>query len=306
MTWRASASSQLGLVSVAQLQADGVTDDRLRRMVERGEVQPFRRGVWLLAGAPSHPHQPLLAAALAVPDATVSHRAAANVWGWLDTSEPELTALPRRNPRLEGVIVHRRDNLAPSDVARFGVFARITSPSRTLIDLAGLQAVSDETLIEAVFDGLIADAPTRPRLVKDLSRLHQARVPGSARLRKLLDTELPTGRPPHRALEHRLRQIILASTLPRPEPNYVIRVHRQPIEVDQAWPHARLAVEADSRRWHSNKGDLLQDRNRDQLLATVGWQVVRFTTDQIMTTPDTVVKRIGRTLAQRTTATTSG
>ena len=50
---------------------------------------------------------------------------------------------------------------------------------------------------------------------------------------------------------------------------------------DFCWPDLHLIVEVDSWRWHGGRQAGEDDADRGQILATVSWNVVRFTRDQV-------------------------
>lgn len=76
--------------------------------------------------------------------------------------------------------------------------------------------------------------------------------------------------------------------LPAPLANEPLRPSGTELTVDFLWPGQRLAVEADSRAWHSTRQAFEEDRLRDQLLTVEGLRVVRFTWRQIVREPERV------------------
>jgi hypothetical protein len=75
------AGRQLGLITLDQLLATGLSLPQVHRRVAAGIIIPFRRGVYRLAGAPQTWEQAVLAAALAAGrGAVISHATAAAVW----------------------------------------------------------------------------------------------------------------------------------------------------------------------------------------------------------------------------------
>ena len=47
--------------------------------------------------------------------------------------------------------------------------------------------------------------------------------------------------------------------------------------IDLAYPHARLAIEAQSMAWHAGRADLQRDCNKHNLLVRLGWRLLTFT-----------------------------
>ena len=73
--------------------------------------------------------------------------------------------------------------------------------------------------------------------------------------------------------ERRLRALVLASDLPKPEVNVPIG----PYEADLLWRPERLIVEADSYRFHSGRESFEHDCQRDFYLESQGFHVIRVT-----------------------------
>lgn len=67
--------------------------------------------------------------------------------------------------------------------------------------------------------------------------------------------------------------------------------------LDFAFPAAKLAVEADGRRWHSTARSFAADRARDHAALRHGWMVVRLTERD---RPDEVRGIIAGLIAERT------
>jgi hypothetical protein len=69
--------------------------------------------------------------------------------------------------------------------------------------------------------------------------------------------------------------------LPRPETNARI----EGIEVDFIWRDMRLIVEVDGYAYHRSPAAFERDRERDAILTTKGWRVLRFTYAQVTHRP---------------------
>jgi very-short-patch-repair endonuclease len=59
-----------------------------------------------------------------------------------------------------------------------------------------------------------------------------------------------------------------------------------------AWPEARLAVEVDGFAFHADRSRYRSDRRRGNGLVPAGWQVLRFSWEDVTTWPDVVVGRV--------------
>ena len=75
---------------------------------------------------------------------------------------------------------------------------------------------------------------------------------------------------------------------------------REVARIDLAYPRARLAIEADSFRWHSGRETWQRDLSRQNLLVLRGWTVLRFTWDDVAHRGGHVVAEVARALEQKT------
>ena len=62
--------------------------------------------------------------------------------------------------------------------------------------------------------------------------------------------------------------------------------------LDFAFPHLRVGVEADGRRWHSDAQSFEHDRQRDNALTAAGWRILRVTERQVRTDPAGIRDRV--------------
>ena len=61
---------------------------------------------------------------------------------------------------------------------------------------------------------------------------------------------------------------------------------------DFYWPSLRLVVETDGWETHKTKAAFKSDRRKDAALTSAGYRVVRFTYEDVVYEPDTVVTRL--------------
>ncbi len=269
------AARQHGLVSRAQVLGLGATVAMIEHRLATGRWIRVGGGVYRLAGVPVTWRQRALAACLiAGPQAFVSHRTAAALWGFsgFRPGPLELTVAAGRSARNSLATVHRSVHLPPADLT---VHDRIpvTRPLRTLLDLAS--RVRPELLEEAVDDVLCRRMVELDKLVRRLDSSASRR--GMTVLRAILDMWDGEGVPANVA-EMRIVRVLVDAGLPPPVRQYEIWVDGELIaRVDLAYPWARLAIELDSFRWHAGRGPFRSDRLRDIRLAAVGWRVLRAT-----------------------------
>jgi hypothetical protein len=183
------AARQLGAFTRGQALQAGFSAAQVQRRLAAGIWVRMHPRVYRHAGTPGDRALALTAALLwAGPDAVLSHTTAAALWR-IGADAPALIELLvpcRRGPRASGVVVHRVARLERADVTVRGAGLPVTTPVRTLIDLA---AVVTATELAAILDrararGLV----TRRALQARLDDVGTRGRPGTAGLRALLGT----------------------------------------------------------------------------------------------------------------------
>jgi very-short-patch-repair endonuclease len=262
------AANQHGVVTTRQLLTAGVLRSGIADRVAAGRLHPIHRGVYAVGHRKLSDRGRWMAAVLACGDgAVLSHTSAAELWGIRrphrrrSDAEPAphvtvpSTAVKRRR---DGIVLHRSSTLIPAFCTqRDGI--PVTNPARTLADL--LRTLSPAQVAaarrEAEFLGLAVNEPeSADRARTDLEQLF------SSLLRR-----------------HRL---------PQPEVN--VKIDRY--EVDFLWPDHRLIVELDGWDAHRTRSAFEEDRARDTHLATLGYDVLRFTWRQIERDPRGVARTV--------------
>ena len=230
------------------------------------------------------------AACLRWPDAVVTGRSAAVVWGvpLAGAAEPvELTRHTRTHPvRVPGVRVRRTEVDGRHLCQRAGLW--VTTPEATALALAGRPP-----MVEAVsaVDQLVAVAGADLEEVRWLAGA--AFGSGSRRAREVVALADGLAGSPQ---ETRLRLLVGRSRLPTPVAQYEVRrAGRFVARVDFAWPEQRVAVEYDG-LWHGDPAQFARDRQRLNRLTAAGWRVV-FVTAGDLRRPREVIARIAAALA---------
>jgi very-short-patch-repair endonuclease len=306
------ARRQHGVITRAQLRALGLGDRAVSRRVAKGRLHRLHQGVFRV-GPLVGPYGREMAALLACgAGARVSHGSAA----WLhdvrprtpDTWPAEVTVPGIRVVRRPGIRVYRagpgwgrgpgrgrgrgrgRNGGAPSDEVATVHGIAVTSPGRTLLDLAAVlpTAELERAVARAERAGLVT--------LGDLARLvarHRGR-PGIAKLAGVI------GRPEGPALtrselERRFVDAVRALGFPRPRFNVLVAGH----EVDGWFEAERLVVELDGREFHGSWTSQANDRRRDRELAALGIQVIRITWDDLTRHFDKTMLSLAMALIQR-------
>jgi very-short-patch-repair endonuclease/predicted transcriptional regulator of viral defense system len=292
----ALAAKQCGVVSARQLHVAGFDGSAIHRRVHAGRLHRVHRGVYLVGHAVAADGAAEMAALLSSGDGSVvSHRSSALLWR-LSANEswrtPVEVTVPGRDPGVKpGIRAYRVRALDRRDVRRVrGV--PVTSPARTLLDLAGILPleVVESAFAEARVRKLVSDKAVAEQLERGRGRR------GAAALRRLLDLERGPALTRSEA-ERKLVKLLRAAALPAPEVN--AWVGRFP--VDFLWRGPRVIVEVDGRAYHSSARAFERDRERDAILVSGGYVVIRITWRQLIASTKAVIARIASTLAVRAT-----
>lgn len=248
----------------------------MSRRVAGGEWVRFHPRVYRLPVMPRTWRQRAMAACLWGGDGVVlSFRAAGALWelDGVRRGPVEVTSVRLSGRRLAGVTIHRAHDL-PAHDQRVVDGIPVTSPERTLVDLA---AVLDERSLElALEDALRRGLTTPDRVAGRVADLGGKGRKGSRSLRRLLDVR--QARPAESALEvaveRFLRERGLAEVFVR---QYDVWDGERWRRLDWADPVHKVALEADSWRYHAGHEAWARDRARNDLLEALGWRFVSVT-----------------------------
>jgi very-short-patch-repair endonuclease len=94
-------------------------------------------------------------------------------------------------------------------------------------------------------------------------------------------------------------QVLRAPGMPSFVQQRRIAVGREVFVLDAAYDEVKLAVEMDGAAWHGSKRQRERDIRRDALVATVGWQTLRFGFGRMMAAPEACRRDILATYASR-------
>jgi len=261
------AGNQHGVITLAQLVEIGLSPRAISHRVAAGRLHRIHRGVYAVGHASLSREGTWIAAVLACGDgAVLSHRSAAMHWGMLRPSDgPTHVTVPTGSGRHKrsGITVHRSSTLLTSQTTIWGRIP-VTKPTRTLADLRRTVPTKGyrRALRQAEFLRLPIDTPTdRTRSKQEADFLALCR-------------------------RHRI---------PPPEVNRKLG----PYTVDFLWRAERLVVEADSWSAHGGRLAYHEDRERDLWLKLRGFEVVRFTHEQITCEPAVVAAALRKLLRVR-------
>ena len=228
-----------------------------------------------------------MAAVLACgPDAVLSHRCAAALWGILEgwPTRVDLT-VPSRLRTRDGIRV-RVAAIAPRRAHRPRRHP-VTTVARTLLDLAAdLQLHELNRVLERAEALRLSD---RTPLVALIERHPRRR--GAANLRAAIRDGIRPAQTKSE-LERRFLTLVERAGLPLPRANVWLQIGGQWMEVDCAWPNQRVIVELDSRAYHRTTAAFERDRKRDRTVQAAGWRPIRVTDRALRQERDVLVAEL--------------
>jgi very-short-patch-repair endonuclease len=178
----------------------------------------------------------------------------------------------------------------------------VTSVARTIVDLAGRRGVTAPRL-DAI---IVAAHRERQASVDEVAAftetVRRRGRRGIGKLDLVFAARTPGAPVPASELEERLAEVVARAGLA------AVAVAQHPLPgggrpgfVDVAFPTARLVVEADGRRWHSQEQDMERDRERDNRAAAAGWLSMRFMYRQLVGDAAAAAAQIRDTYERRRT-----
>ena len=265
-----------GVASAAQLANLGLSPDEIRGLADSGVCIRVRRGLYKFRGMPECYEQRCALTCAASDTATISHPTAGRLWDWRRcyTERIHATIEPHTRRKLPGVVIHR-SNLVAADIVKRPDGIRLTSPTRTLFDLASILSRPD---LESVLEQALRMGLT------DLGKLEQIRTrlsspgrKGSALFGQLLDGR-STAKSVDSHLELLVERALIAAGVPRPIRQQCFVVDDgTAIHVDFYWPEFALVLEVDHDEWHGSRRDRARDKWRDRQLKRQGIDTIRVT-----------------------------
>lgn len=289
------AERQHGLVARRQLERLGLGREAIEVRLRRGRLWRLRPGIYAVGHRPVTLRSRWMAAVLSCgPEAVLSHRSAAALWGLRGPSggEIEVTS-PSKSRSPAGVRRHAATLRSDEVTTRYGI--PVTTAPRTIFDLAGtLRALAVEQSLRQAERLRLFDALS----LEDLLGRHP-RHRGNKIVRECLRRlrELPGG-VTREELEARFLAFLGDHGMPRPRLNAWLTVGSNGYEVDCLWPAQRTIVELDGYATHGTRSAFESDRERDRKLAVAGFRSIRVTWRQLHDDPEAVAADLRGLLAR--------
>jgi very-short-patch-repair endonuclease len=275
------ASRSHGLITRSQLQSAGLTEAEIRQRLQTGALLREYRGVYRVGHRAPSLEARYLAAVYACGDgALLSGRAAAHLLGILPGPplRPEVSAPTER--RIPGITTRRIRSMHPID-AQFWRGVPVTSPARTIVDLAGTLAAHE--LARVAHEAAIRHN-TAPREIEAVLE-RPTRWRGAKKLRAVITGDEPVTLS---ALERRFLTLLRDAGLPLPITNRPAGTRR----IDCRWPHHKLTVELDGYRYHSSRHAWEQDRRREREAFARGDDFRRYTYGDVFEQPQPMLAEL--------------
>jgi very-short-patch-repair endonuclease len=287
------AERQHGVVARWQLTQLSLPRGAVEGRIRRKSLHRLHQGVYAVGHRALTRESRLLAAVLACgPDALLSHRCAAQLWGVMPISSiaPEVTR-PAPARRRSGIVVHR--SVVPPDERDAVRGIPVTSLHRTYIDMAAVARPRE--LERAMKEGAVRRLTDRLSIPQLLERYPGRR--GSRMLGELLAAQTPEDHT-RNDFEELFKATLDANGLPRPHFNAALWIRGRFFEPDCLWREQRLMVELDSREVHHTDAGFEGNRERDRILLAEGWRTARVTWRQLRHEPGAVIADLRQALAR--------
>ena len=278
----AAAVGEAGWITVPEL-LTRVSRRTVTSWVAEGKLVRVRPGVVALPAA-THRWRARLAAALDGRLGVASHVTALALWELIEHPPGpvhvtvELTASGRGST---GVVLHRSDGILDRRRLVDGLAA--TSVERSIVDTWGRPTATDRSAVRAAAITAVRRRLCIPQqLAVELER--RPRLAGRAELVRLVSL-LADGCQSELEMWGCLRVLRVPGMPPFVQQRRVV-ADGQAFYLDVAYDDVMLAVEMDGAAWHGSRQQRERDIRRDALLATVGWQTLRFSYGRMTATPE--------------------
>jgi very-short-patch-repair endonuclease len=271
---------QDGVLTHAQALRAGLSQDAVDRRVRSGHWRRCTRGVYFADDRPFTDGARVRAAVWGYgADAAASGLAAA-WWHGITKFAPDIVevTVPRdaRLRRQPGTRLRRRDLRRADVVERKGL--RVTEPALTVVEAAARRGGGAKLMHAAL---------QRHVELRQLWRAHLRNKGrhGSPAARRLLQAASDGARS---EAERLLIRLLKEAGITGWRTNYPVGGYK----VDVTFPTQQVAIETDGWAFHSDQDAFQQDRQRQNNIALLGWQILRFTWHDLTEYPQRVIAEI--------------
>jgi very-short-patch-repair endonuclease len=272
------AERRLNLVTTEDLQRLGLSTRSIQLRVARGQLRRLIRNVYATGVPPDDAPRRELALCLYHPAVVISHASAAAFWGIRRAPKNHVDVTVPHNLYLRGItaVVHHSNNMPDDHVVEMIDGGRVTSVARTVFDLGGvLDAQGHLSIIEDVRNKGLCTDDELGAVYADLCGKGRRGSAAWSRLATLTDR---VGRPTMSELELDLQQALVESGLPAAVQQHPVTLPSgRTAYLDLAYTECQLDVEVDHSKWHGTHSAAERDKARDNGLAKLSWERLRFT-----------------------------
>ena len=267
------ATSQHGVATYAQLRDLGLSKRAIVARARRGLLHRRHPRVYFVGHRRTDFIAETVAATMALPDrAAACGRCAASLFGLYDRGTPVIEVVSTRRHRpLEGATVRWTRSL-PDDELTTWRDIRITTPARTIVDLA--EYCTEHQVAFAIHEARRLRLMTL-RELRRIAQRHRTRR-GARILAEAIRLHKAGSAGTRSDGEDELLRMLLEAGVPMPQVNVRVATGRGHVECDFYWPELRINVELDGSE-HVLPSRRTKDAMRDQRLSRAGVEVVRFT-----------------------------
>lgn len=252
-------------------------DRALNALRCRGELAAVLPGIYSL---PDRAHEfgtRMAAAAVSTRPYIAVGRAAARSSWWPELECPVVSLVhPGVLENRSGFEFHERFIPEPM-VNRAGALP-ITSPPLTVLDL--IPDIGSSVVDEALRRRVVTLGQLQAALA-----MTPRRRGNRARREALADSRDS----PWSALERLAHRTLREARINGWVTNLQVRLGTVTYYLDIAWPLLKIAVEIDGYEFHGTKESFHADRQRDAALTAAGWHVLRFSSENLASMPDTLI-----------------
>jgi very-short-patch-repair endonuclease len=269
-----------GVVTLAQAQRCGLSRHAVDRRVRCGHWRRCSPGVYFVDDRPFSDAARVRAAVWAFGDQAAASGLAAAWWHGLARYAPEIVevTVPRaaHHPKRQGVRTRRRDLKEVDVVERRGL--RVTELGLTVVE-AAVRPGGSAKLMDSALQHRVELRGLWHAHLRNKGRY------GSPAARRLLQAADDGARS---QAERLLIRLLHAARITGWRANYPLAGYR----IDVAFPKQKVAIEVDGWAFHSDQEDFQHDRERQNNIALLGWQVLRFTWLDLTEYPQRVIAEI--------------
>ena len=289
---------QHGVITRNQLRGLGISEKQIYRLCKRGDLIRLYPGTFRSGAAPLTWESRLFAAVASQGNLAAAAMRAAGRLHNLDGCSSNVLEVVRCGPRRRRakVIVHETDWLPRSHISQVkGIFT--TNVHRTLVDLGAV--VSSDALEIAAESAIRMGKTSHDYLQGQLDDFRGRGRRGCQALQHVLDLRKGL-RPTESIFETKLFQVLRDGGLPLPRRQIPVYENGNFVgRPDFLYPDARVAIEALSKKHHSNPTARSRDADRFKRLEAAGYTVIEVTWIEMVDHPTQVVASVAEALGMR-------